>query len=158
MRDIPPLQGRLELVLWCVHSSVPNDFPDYLRLHKEEITEPALGTPREFERLCACFNSATGYEMEVAARETSTQLEFPWSESRAPTFQVSLAPLIGVVPTNLRLKHRRELEESFAALLNTLAATRHALRIREAELATMQPIVSIEHRGEHLGWNAWKRF
>ena len=128
-----------------------NRIPDYLKLHVEEPkTSHDQGFP-EFDRLCLAFPNVTGCHLAVdSCPGLGNQLTFPWLETPPTQFQVSLetANLAGF--PNPKAQDRRELSEAITDLLNELSRTRHALRHREAELATGVPVVSVAEDGQHL--------
>jgi len=127
---------------------VTNRIADYLKLHLEETAEPPHADQLpEFDRLCSLFPAVTGLRLCIDQHTSSNQLTFPWSDQEIVSYSVSLEPTQGAKPS---LQHRRELEEVFSALLNTLSRTRHELRYREAELAAAVPVVSVDDDGAHL--------
>ena len=131
------------------HPSVINRIPDYLKLFVEDGDEPPKeqAVP-EFSRLCSIFPEATGLSLEVSTANKDNQLTFPWSDSRAISYRVSIKP---TKRSNLQsLTAAKELEEALATILTSLGEARNQLRNREAELAAAVPVVSVEEDGEHL--------
>ncbi len=128
-----------------------NRIPDYLKLHVEEPkTSHDQGFP-EFDRLCLAFPNVTGCHLAVDSRPgLGNQLTFPWLETPPTQFQVSLETANVAGFPNPKAQDIRELSEAITDLLNELSRTRHALRRREAELATGVPVVSVAEDGKHL--------
>lgn len=130
--------------------AVPQNFPNYLRLHVEELPAPppalAAGQPL-VERLCRAFRRATGWNLTLR----------PGAPPAAGKGALWRAPLLapnGRVTSFLQLERAasrkdahvadpvtaRLLADGVSALLGELAKTQRALWEREAELAAGVPV------------------
>ena len=107
-----------------------NRIPDYLKLHVEDTTETSpTATLAEFARLRTSFSAATGRRLVIDESTAGQQLTFPWTETSAPQYRVSLEPTNALLsPTKPTPQDAEELAAALAQLLNDLSRVRHALR------------------------------
>lgn len=136
---------------------MPQPTAKHLRIFREEVpdaTRPGADAPPGLPKLAEAFRQATGWSLRYepgAAEHPGSSTA--WSAPVKPGVGTSPGHLKlepGDSPARMKAESARALGSAIAGMLGELERSRHALWLREAELAAGVPLVPHHDEKQHL--------